>query len=188
MIRRVSICAVAFLLGACSGDSPPPTAPPVDQRFGAPVVAEPRDIRPFAENPCAGPLTPSDWRGLGFSSQGGVEILGTGEKLCDRQGPSNERAVSLIVTPARDVLVDTYRVRQFALFRSMTIGGLPATIEQSSSDSVSCSVTVGTAEGQGFIVNYSEYESSSGASGAPCVRGQQVAERVVGALPRATSK
>ena len=86
--------------------------------------------------------------------------------------------------PARDVLVDTYRVRQFALFRPTMAGPLPATIEQSAPDNVSCTVTVGTAENQGFILNYSEYElGPDGQAHDPCGRGVRVAERIVASLP-----
>lgn len=105
----------------------------------------------------------------------------TGERVCDRGGPARERDLSFIVIPARDVLVDTYRTRQFALFSPATVGGLPATIEQSSEGSISCTVTVGTAQDQGFILNQDEY--GQGEPADPCGRALQVAERIVAALP-----
>ncbi|GLZ45918.1 hypothetical protein Acsp06_21030 [Actinomycetospora sp. NBRC 106375] len=142
----------------------------------------PRDIRPFATDPCSGPLTSPDWSGLGFSSEGDLRTLMVGEQSCVRQGTGNRSRVALIVVPARDVLVDTYRARQFAIFRPTVIGGLPATFEQSSSDSLTCSTTVGTADQQGFIVNFSAY-AGAGDAGTPCIGGQRIAERIVAALP-----
>jgi len=78
----------------------------------------------------------------------------TGERSCDWRGREGDQYVSLIVVPNRDVLVDTYRIRQYSVFQPTVIAGLPATREQSSLEAVSCLVTVGTADGQGFITDY----------------------------------
>ncbi|MEJ2862778.1 DUF3558 domain-containing protein [Actinomycetospora flava] len=180
MIRPAVYLAILFCLGACA-TSQPPAEPPPDVRFGAPVAVAPRDVRSYGADPCAGPLTASDWESLGLTRSGSVKTLMTGERLCDRGGPNRERDVSFIVIPARDVLVDTYRTRQFALFRPTTVGGLPATVEQSSEDSISCTITVGTAQDQGFVVDQNEY--GQGQPDDPCGRAQQVAERIVAALP-----
>jgi len=85
--------------------------------------------------------------------------------------------------------VDTYRVRQFALFAPITVAGLPGTREQASAGSLSCAITVGTAEGQGFIMNFDQGSlASGGQAGDPCGEGQRVAERIVAALPPLTVK
>jgi hypothetical protein len=183
-VKGLVLLGVALMvLGACARGSGPAPAP-TENRFGAPVVTTPRDVRPFGGDPCAGPLTDPDWATLGFAGPGELRTLMVGEQSCVRRGASADRRMALIVAPTRDVLVDTYRVRQFALFRPSTVDGLPATVEQASAESTSCSVTVGTAEGQGFIVNYSEYElGPDGRPDDPCGKGQRVAERIVAALP-----
>jgi hypothetical protein len=158
-------------------------------RYGAPVASFPRDVRPYAADPCAGPLRPSDWQSLGFVQTGAPGTLATGERSCAWEGPRTERYAALVVVPGRDVLVDTYRVRQFSIFHATEVGALPATVEQSAPNDVSCTITVGTAEGQGFVVNYSEYDSgSAGRPDDPCGRGQAVAERIVAALPPLPAK
>ncbi|MHC1558055.1 DUF3558 family protein [Actinomycetospora sp. C-140] len=184
MMRAGMLMALLLLVAACASRPEPTSQPLTTDRFGAPAVTEPRDVAPYGARPCAGPLTGSDWAALGFGESGRPRTLMTGEESCDLEGPANERSASFIVVPGRDVLVDTYRARQFALFRPTTIGGLPATVEQSFRGALTCSVTVGTANGQGFIVNYSEFGAASASSGSdPCARGQQVAERIVAALP-----
>ena len=133
-MTRLSLIVVALAaLAACSSTPQAPSQPQVE-RYGAPAVSAPRDVRPFAPAPCSGPLKAADWQDLGFSPTGAPSLLATGERACAHEGPETERYASITVVPARDVLVDTYRVRQFALFRPTTIGPLPATIEQSSSD------------------------------------------------------
>jgi len=109
--------------------------------------------------------------------------------LCRFEAENRRRFVSLIIVPDRDVLADTYRVRQFALFAPVVVGGLPGTREQAAATSLSCAVTVGTATGQGFIVNFDD--GSFGPTGQPddpCGQGLQIAERVVAALPVAAGK
>jgi hypothetical protein len=183
-VTRLSLIVVALAAVAACSPTPQTPAQPQVERYGAPTVSAPRDIGPFAPAPCSGPLKAADWRDLGFSPAGAPSLLATGERACAHEGPETERYASVTVVPARDVLVDTYRVRQFALFRPTTIGPLPATIEQSSSDDVSCTVTVGTAADQGFILNYSEYRlRSDGRPDDPCGRGVRVAERIVSSLP-----
>jgi hypothetical protein len=88
----------------------------------------------------------------------------------------------------RDILVDTYRTRQFAIFLPASIGGLPATVEQTSSDSISCNVTVGTAQGQGFLVIYDGVFNARGQPDDPCEKAEQIAERIVAALPPVPGK
>lgn len=188
MTRAGVLVALLLVLVACTSESPSPPAPTID-RFGAPPVESPRDVRALGQNPCSGPLDATGWRELGLETTGSVETLMTGDRLCDREGLNGERALSFILIPARDVLVDTYRVRQFALFRPTMVGPLPAAIEQSAPDSISCTVTVGTAENQGFIVNYSEYElGSDGQADDPCRRALRVAERIVASLPPLPAK
>lgn len=186
MRTRLAVAVLTIILAvdtACARSAPPtPTAP--DPRFGAPVVTAPRDVRPFSANPCGGPLRPSDWLALGYAARGRADTLATGEQSCTWEAQDRSEDVTIIVVASRDVLSDTYRARQFAIFRPTVIDGLPATLEQSSADSIGCTITVGTAEGQGFITDY--YQGDLGPDGRaedPCSRGERVAARVASALP-----
>jgi hypothetical protein len=100
-----------------------------------------------------------------------------------------DQAIGITLVVDSDVLVDTYRVRQFRFFQETTAATLPATLEQSSEEDVSCTVTVGTAPGQGFIVDYSDYRlGSDGRPDDPCATGRILAERVAAALPPLAEK
>ena len=110
--------------------------------------------------------------------------LPTGERSCEWRGPGREPYVNVIVAASRDILVDTYRVRQFTVFRPALIGGLPAIAEQTAENSLSCTVTVGTAEGQGFLVIYDG--SIRGRTVNPTIRAgrhRTSRERIVASLP-----
>jgi hypothetical protein len=174
-----------LVLGACGQAPTPGPAPPApDDRFGAPPVESPRDVGAFAADPCSGPLSGEDWQALGFTQAGREEMLTTGERSCVREGPSTERYVSVTMALADEPLAGAYRARQFALFRPLVIDGLPAVAEQSSADDVSCTVSVATANGQGILLNYSEYGfRPDGRPDDPCGRGIRVAERIVAFLP-----
>jgi hypothetical protein len=183
-VGRLVLLVVLLGLASCAPEVRSEDGPPQAPRYGAPIPSAPRDVRPYSDDPCAGPLDAATWESLGFSGSGLRRSLPTREVVCRREGPNRERFASFIVVPGRDVLVDTYRVRQFALFAPTTVGGLPATLEQASPESLSCSVTVGTAEEQGFIVNFDSASiGSSGETQNPCRLGQQVAERIVASLP-----
>jgi hypothetical protein len=116
-------------------------------------------------------------------------MLATGDRTCEREGIGDDQAVGIIMVVTSDVLVDTYRTRQFAIFRPTVIASLPATLEQSSPEDVSCTVTVGTADAQGFIADYSDYRfGPDGRPDDPCGHAQQIAERIVAALPPVPGK
>lgn len=175
-----SLCLVA----AVSCSSAPMLPPPPASRFGAPVPVEPRDVRSIATQPCATLLGTSEWERLGFTPNGSPRTVATGEQSCRWVGPRDERYVSVIVLAERDPLVVSYRVRRFAIFQPTTVSELPATREQSSSESISCTITVSTAEEQGFVATYEDRSSEADrAPGGPCARGQEIAERIVASLP-----
>ncbi len=182
MISRVIVITVLMLAVACArGSQPVPTV--TDARHGAPAVATPRDIGSFAVTPCNGPLTSEDLHALGFRTSGREHSLDTGERACEWTAGDGVGTLGLTIVAARDVLVDTYRVRQFALFEPGTVDGLPAVAERSTPDSAICNVTVGTASGQGFIVDLTEGLRVDGRPGDPCGTGRRAAERIVAALP-----
>lgn len=96
---------------------------------------------------------------------------------------------SYVIYPARDILTDTYRVRLFPIFVPTTIAGLPATLEQSTPDSITCTITVGTAENQGFVATYTQLEVPAGERpDDPCGHDQRIVERIIAALPPAGGK
>lgn len=108
----------------------------------------------------------------------------TGAQACEWTDRTTLNEFSTVVYPARDILVDTYRSRLFPIFVPTTIGGLPATLEQSAQDSITCTITVGTAEGQGFVSTYTQLEVGAGERpDDPCGRGQRIVERIVANLP-----
>lgn len=132
-------------------------------------------------DPC-GALEPSQLRELGFTAQGEVVVLPTNERSCEWRGPDGSPHVNLGIASDRDILVDTYRVRQLAVFRPTTVGGLPGTVEQTADGSISCNVTVGTAEGQGFLVIYDAELGVDGQPLDPCGRATRIAEQTVAGL------
>ncbi|WP_433031160.1 DUF3558 domain-containing protein [Actinomycetospora sp. CA-053990] len=184
--RALALTAVGFALVSCAGTPAPPSQP---ERFGAPVASSPRDVRPYGQDPCRGPLAPNDWNALGYLPAGRPQTLATGERACEWRGPRNDQFVGITVSPARDILVDTYRTRQFALFQPISVIGLPGTQEQGSADAVSCIVTVGTADGQGFIVDYTDGDLGRDLQADdPCGGARRVAERIVASLPPLPAK
>jgi hypothetical protein len=178
--RLLVLSTLLVALASCASQEP--TQPPPTPRFGAPQVNAPRDIRPFSADPCGGPLNGEALRALGLSAAGEPRTTVTGERSCDWRGREGDQYVSLIVVPSRDVLVDTYRVRQYSVFQPTVIAGLPATREQSNPEAVSCLVTVGTADGQGFVTDYTVGAFDDGDAGDPCRQAQVVAERIVASL------
>lgn len=188
MIGRAFVAASLLGLAACASPAPP-VSPPPPERFGAPPVSQPRDVRPFAADPCAGPLTDGQWRTLGYTPPGRPQQLLTEERACEWSGPAGSQYVGVTFVPTRDVLADTYRVRQFAVFRPVTVLSIPATQEQGSQDAVSCIVTVGTAQSQGFIVDYTDSDLGQDLQADdPCGQARAVAEAVAGALPPLSGK
>jgi hypothetical protein len=168
-------------LAACSIPAEPP--PPTPNRYGAPVVAAPRDVTPYTSAPCDGPLNGDTLRELGFSNPGRPTRLTTGVDSCTWEDYRTEQAVSLGVYPTRDILVDTYRTRLFPIFTPIRVQELPAVEEQSSSSATACTITVATAENQGFVVTYTRLEVAAGEHpDDPCGSGRRVAERVAASL------
>jgi hypothetical protein len=182
VIARIVACMCLLCAVACG--QPTQQAPPSqDPRFGAPSVSSPRDVRSLSADPCRSILTPPQWRALGFDPTGEPVTLPTGEGSCEWRGPDREPYVNVGVAARRDILVDTYRVRQFRVFRPASIGGLPAVVEKTAENSFSCNVTVGTAEGQGFLAIYDGSLGSDGQADDPCRQAQDIAQRIVASLP-----
>ncbi|GAA4783635.1 hypothetical protein GCM10023200_16390 [Actinomycetospora chlora] len=143
----------------------------------------------MANNPCEGPLTRQELRTLGITVDGEPRSVPSGARACTWTDRNTLNEFSNVVYPARDILVDTYRVRLFPVFDATTIGGLPATIEQSTQDSITCTITVGTDAGQGFVATYTQLEVPAGQRpDDPCGRGQRIVEEIVAKLPPAPTR
>ncbi|MFC5137052.1 DUF3558 domain-containing protein [Actinomycetospora rhizophila] len=182
MIARIVVLLLLFSAAACAQPAGPDSSTPSNGRHGAPLPSDPRDVRPLSADPCSA-LEPSQLLDLGLRVQGEVVVLPTNERSCEWRGADGSPHVNLGIAGDRDILVDTYRVRQLAVFRPTTIGGLPGSVEQTAEGSISCNVTVGTADGQGFLVIYDAELGADGQPLDPCGRARYIAEQTVAALP-----
>lgn len=183
----VGMGVAALALTSCATSTAPPAPEP--NRYGAPAVANPRDITPFASAPCDGPLSAETLRELGFEGAGRPSRLTTGVNSCTWEDYGTEQALSLVVYPVRDILVDTYRTRLFPVFTALRVSELPAVAEQSSSSATACTITVATGQDQGFVVTYTQLEVAVGEQpDDPCGRGRRAAEQIVTSLPAAPAK
>lgn len=141
----------------------------------------PRDIQQRSD-PCEA-LAAADLADLRVAPGGRPKTLQTGDRACDWKSEDGARYLTLIIVPDRDVLVDTYRTRQFPIFVPAQIGGLPATSEQSYAGSTTCTVTVGTAAGQGFVSDATDSDA-----GSACRQAERAAQLLVAALPPLAGK
>ena len=74
-------------------------------------------------------------------------------------------------------------------FTPIRLQELPAVEEQSSNSATACTITVATAENQGFVVTYTQLEIAAGEQpDDPCGSCRRVAERTVSSLPPAPAK
>lgn len=186
MMRATCVVApllLAMVVTSCSSTRPhTPAQPQMVDRHGAPMVSSPRDVAAFATDPCNGLLTRAQLGALGIEGAGRPSTVeSSGERSCEWGGGSERQALDVVIVLGRDVLVDTYRVRLFAVFEPAEIAGLPAVREQSYVGSLSCTITVGTADGQGLVANYSELDG--GQAEDPCGRGQGAVEQMIANLP-----
>ncbi|MDD7939278.1 DUF3558 family protein [Actinomycetospora lutea] len=176
MSRLLGLAALAVALVAACGIPAAPAPSPTADRFGAPLVAAPRDVRQKSD-PCLA-LTAADLADIGMTANGRPKTLQTGDRACDWRSADGARYLTIIVIADRDVLVDTYRTRQFAVFTPIQVAGLPATSEQSYPDSTTCTVTVGTAIGQGFVS-----DSTASDPRSACEQAERAGQLLVAALP-----
>lgn len=99
-------------------------------------------------------------------------------------GTNPKRKFRAEVWLEHDYFVATYRTRRDAIFRPITISGLPAVIQQSMPGITSCTITVGVAPGQALetftdIDEVREYRPVAD----PCAAGIPVIEAMVSTLP-----
>lgn len=174
MIKALGLAIGLLMLVGC-GNTAPLSPAPSDDRFGAPSVTAPRDIRQESD-PCQA-FTPSELAEMGLSSGGRPKTLQTGSRACDWRSGDGGQYLTIILVPDRDVLADTYRTRQFPIFVPFQVAGLPAVSEQSYAGSTTCTVTVGTASGQGFVADSTGSDSSTA-----CRQAERAAQLLVAGL------
>lgn len=179
MIRLFVVALFTAALAACA--APTPSVP--DPRSGAPMPAESRDVSALAADPCRA-LAAESAAAFGFAPDGEQRSVSTGDRSCWWTAPDDSQFLSVLVFPNRDALVEAYRLRKFAIFEPSTVDAFPATRERASAASTSCTMTVGVAPGQGFIATVDDQSAAAGRRPSQaCERAQQVAERIVAALP-----
>lgn len=139
--------SLVVLLSACGADpSRPSPAPPASSRYGAPVVANPRDGSSFAAAPCT-LLSSAESTQLSLEARGHQRTTIDVQECDWRSGPQE---LALYVDPKRDLLADTYRTWQGVLIPS-TIEGLPAARQKSGQGEFNtCTVTTGLGPSQGL--------------------------------------
>lgn len=167
-----------LLVSACSTGAP--VSQPAPGRYGAPPVEAPRDITRVADDPCSRLLNNDQKTRLGITGEGRARINAVGAAECRWDGDGTGPGVSLTTYTNEDILVASYRNRMYAVFQPIQVAGLPAVAQQTSAGTVSCTVTVGTADGQGLDATFDSF----GVVGrTPCDGATRVAEAVVANLP-----
>lgn len=186
----VSIALAAVILVACSkSPHPSPPAPQstsaIGERYGAPLIAAPRDLRSRANAPCSELLTPGQLASLGYGPDGVFRRVLDQAPSCSWRGTGPDRTIDATVWTVRDYFIDTYRTRIFSTFRPTVIAGLPAVEQQSPSGKTLCTTTVGAAESQTLDVTSSVDDVGPGGQPVidPCSEGRRVIEAIIFGLP-----
>jgi hypothetical protein len=195
----VCVLAVAgvFVLNGTGLPQPSPAAapPPPQNRYGAPVSTNPRDVRPLEANVC-GALDPAQWTALNIQPAGRPGRAMTGWPTCDWKGvpdpelvrtlgpdlAESSEHVSISATSTNDDLVGVYASHMFTTTQATTIGGLPALVGQDPPYLEFCDITIGTAIGTGMDVDYDAPTDPTAPANA-CPKALRIAEAVVARLP-----
>lgn len=180
------MAALAIAGAACTRPPSQPTPPApqaTDNRYGAPEVTQPRDIRGFANAPCT-LLRREQIIRQGYDPDGRERRDQFGSE-CIWKEVNELRELTLSPWGDRDILVDTYRARLFPIFTPIEIDGLPAVIGLSSPNSGTCTVTTATARGQGLDTAVTTDVSNGRPSTDPCREAIAVTRTVIGNLPPA---
>lgn len=185
--RAVAALAVTAALAGCAGPPPRPVAPlrpATVERYGAPTIDRPRDLRSRALDPCGTLLSPAQLSTLGYRVRKSRDVVGLAT-ACDWDGTAPGRATEAAVSVDHDLFVSTYRVKLLPIFRPVTIAGLPAVEEQSPSAPSSCTTTVGVAERQALEVTVyvTDIRRDGSTPIEPCAEGRRVVEAIVSTLP-----
>lgn len=184
--RGLVLLALVLILAACGDvgpalDSRPATteAPP-PERYGAPVVAAPRDVSGLVGSPCTSLLATEELDGFGISNEGRPRTY-LGATICSWTTDSDDR-LSLSVDAERDLLVDTYRTRLTPIFVPTNIEGFPAVRQRTSLDYNTCTVTTGLGPQEALEADWTGHLAPS-PSVDPCERAEEAIALVIRKLP-----
>lgn len=179
--------AALAILGGCSA-APTPGLAPAPDRYGAPVPSRSLDATGVADRPC-GVLRTEQLEAVGLRARGQLDPLPAGRPACVWEDSAFTQQTSVALYPDRDYFVDTYRARgMYQLFEPVTVGGLPAVLQQTTPGALTCTVTTGIAVGQAADVTVSEIGAEPGTRSKSCERATRVAEMVIGNLPASPLK
>ena len=187
MRKPVAGLLLALLLAGCSSaprDGPSEPAPTrSSDRAGAPPITAPRELSSRASDPCRTLLSPAQVRRLGYDLPGEFRRDALGAPTCTWREKEASRSASAAVVLTGDLFVDTYRNRFLPVFRPLRIAGLPAVDIMSGPQVLTCTTTVGVADGQSLELNTDVGLTNGRRDADPCAEGHRVAEEIVSTLP-----
>ena len=181
--RELAVVGAVLVVVAACGSSPPSsppaaTTPSSADRYGAPVVASPRDISAYATSPCA-LLAPSERSQLSLSGSGRQR---TSIDVQECSWPTTEDGeLAMAVDADRDLLADTYRTRLTPVFVPTNIVGLPAVRQRRALDDNTCTVTTGVGPTQALETEWSGPMAKQ--TSDPCARAEEAIALVIRKLP-----
>lgn len=160
--------------------APLPESPAATERYGAPVVTNPRDVSVVLAAPCQRLLDQSDLRMLRIIQPGRPRsYLGSNQCSWTTQ---DDDLLALAVDDNRDLLVDTYRARLTPVFVPTTVEGMPAVRQKTSDAYNSCTVTVGLGPRQAIEADWNGLAPASSASD-PCAQAERALAVAIRKLP-----
>ncbi len=189
MIARSAVAGIALILviAGCSTahDVPRESAPTVmSDRAGAPPITNPRNLTSRAEDPCRTLLSTGQIARLGYAREGTFRRDVLGAPTCTWREEERGRDVGVSVILTGDQFVDAYRKRFLPIFRPLRINDAPAVDIKSGPQALTCTTTVGVADGQSLQLNTSVGGGSDGLpDGDPCAEGHRVAEAIISTRP-----
>lgn len=181
--RDVLVLAlVGVTVAACgsSPTSPPPTTTtsPTIERYGAPIVSSPRDIRDYTSRPCD-LLTAPERLQLDLSGSGRQR---TSIDAQECSWPTSEDGeLAMAVDADRDLLADTYRTRLMRIFVPTTVDGMPAVRQRMALNDNTCTVTTGLGPTQALETEWSGPMDRQTLD--PCARAEQAIALIIRKLP-----
>ncbi|MDT7745984.1 MAG: hypothetical protein QOE59_5062 [Actinomycetota bacterium] len=179
------VVGVALLVFGGCGAAPKPApvtaAPtPTVERYGAPVITDPRDVSTVFGSPCTQLLTQEDLRTLRIVEEGRPRSY-LGSNQCSWTTRDDD-LLSLAVDNDRDLLVDTYRARLTPIFIPTTVEGLPAVREKTSDAYNACTVTVGLGPRQAIEADWNGLAPAARAPD-PCAQAERALSLAIRKLP-----
>jgi hypothetical protein len=178
----VLVGVALLVLGACgAAPEPAPAIPtPTVERYGAPVITDPRDVSAVFASPCTELLASQDLRALRIVEVGRPKSY-LGANRCSWTTQDDD-LLSLAVDADRDLLVDTYRARLTPIFVPTTVEGLPAVRQKTSNEYNACTVTVGLGPRQAIDADWNGLAPAAEAPD-PCAQAERALSLAIRKLP-----